>query len=279
VQFSFPGSGYDIPLPDFIGVLDYNYVTFQLKPEPNTPGQTVDQQGISSRTFGDQSNGRITEQTGLGSWLYVLDVNSYTIDLWGPWIVDFYNDEFTLRKISGNSRGIVASIPSTEAVLSPNPVLPLNGRLSGIWIEPDTSDQGFLLSISTPVPPTVSGGRPENADLLAFLAWYTFDASGGMLWLTAQGTAPQGSDWVDLDIVQVEGGSFMESRQAQRAIVGSGRLRALNCNLLELDYDLNSLGLGSDTVSLTRLFDLETAGYNCRDYAARLDDLYGSHGD
>jgi len=279
VQFSLSGAGGDIPLPDFVGILGPSRLPFQLKPEPNIQGQTIYQQAISNRTFGRRSNGGFTEQAGLMSWLFVLDVNPIANGYWGPEISDFYNGEFALWMITGKSHIEVGSIPSTQAVLEPNPVLPLTGRLSGTWIEPDTRDQGFLLSISTPVPPTVRGGSPENADLLAFLAWYTFDASGGMLWLTAQGTAAQGSDSVDLEIVQVEGGSFMGSQQAQRAIVGSGHLQALNCNLLELDYELDSLGLGSGKVSLTRLFELEIAGYNCRDYPARLDGLYGPQGD
>lgn len=279
VQFSFLGTAGDVPLPDFFGVLGDRRLPFQLKTEPNTHGQTVYQQAISQRTFGDYSNGWFTEQIGLSSWLYVLDANPVANGSWGPETSDFYNGEFALWMITGRRFIELASIPSTRAVLEPNPVLPLNGRLSGTWIEPGTRDQGFLLSVSTPVPPTAWAGSPENADLLTFLAWYTFDASGRMLWLTAQGIAPQGSHSVELEIVRVEGGSFMGSQQAERAIVGSGRLQARNCNLLELDYDLDSLGLGSGRVYLTRLYELEIAGYNCRDYPARLEGLYGSQGD
>lgn len=279
VQFSLSGPGADIPLPDFVGILGQSRLPFQLKPEPNIHGQSSYQQAISNRTFGRRSNGGFTEEAGLMSWLFVLDVNPIANGNWGPEISEFYNGEFELWIFTGTSQTELASIPSTQAVLEPNPVLPLTGRLSGTWIEPDTRDQGFLLSVSTPVPPTVTGDSPELADLLAFLAWYTFDASGEMLWLIAQGTTPQGSDSVDLEIVQVEGGSFMGSQPAQRAIVGSGRLQAWNCNLLEFDYELDTLGLGSGTVSLTRPFELEIAGYNCRDYPARLDGLYGSQGD
>ncbi len=279
VQFGFLGWPGDVPLPDFVGIVGDSRLPFQLKPEPNTHGQTVYQQAISQRTFGDYSNGWFTEQIGWNAWLFVLDVNPIANGSWGPDTSDFYNGEFALWMITGQRHIELASIPATRAVLARNPVLPLNGRLSGTWIEPGTRDQGFLLSVSTPVPPTVHGGAPENADLLVFLAWYTFDASGRMLWLTAQGTAPQGSHSVDLEIVQVDGGSFMGSEQAQRAIVGSGRLRARNCNLLGFDYELNSLGLGSGKVSLTRLYELEIAGYNCRDYPARLEGLYGSQGD
>jgi hypothetical protein len=54
------------------------------------------------------------------------------------------------------------------------------------------------------------------------------------------------------------------------AWLGEVHLKARSCDVLELDYDLAALELGAGTLQLQRLFALETAGYPCRDYAARL---------
>jgi hypothetical protein len=55
-----------------------------------------------------------------------------------------------------------------------------------------------------------------------------------------------------------------------RVIAGEIHLRARSCDALELDYELAALELGSGSLQLQRLFALETAGYPCRDYEARL---------
>lgn len=55
-----------------------------------------------------------------------------------------------------------------------------------------------------------------------------------------------------------------------RITTGEVHLRARSCDALELDYELAALDLGAGTLQLQRLFALETAGYPCRDYEARL---------
>jgi hypothetical protein len=266
-------AGRQFELPDVEGSTAFDPFPFELKPEPNTHGQTLLQQAVTLRTFGDYTDG--WDDVDRFSWRYILDVSPFA-NFWGPYVSEYYNGSFGLGFITGPSSSSWISVPSTRSVLTPNHELPINGRLSGNWVEPGTRDQGFLLSVSTPVPPTVTAEIPEHEAMLVFLAWYTFDADGEMLWLTASGSAPQGSSTVDLDFVQVKHGEFMGPQRMQHSIVGKGRLQARNCNWLELDYDLESLGLGSDRVRLTRVFELEIAGYHCRDYRARIDSLYGA---
>ncbi len=261
-----------IELPDFVGSTAFHGFPFILKSEPNTYGLMVKQRSLSRITFGDYTGG--WDNANRFTWRYILDVNP-TGHFWGPWVSDYYNGSFGLEIELNKGFQSVMLVPSTQSVLSPNSQLPLNGRLSGNWIEHGTSDQGFLLSVSTPVSASEGDLRPEQADLLVFLAWYTFDSTGQMLWLTASATVPQGSSAVNLNFVQVENGQFMGDLVAQRSFVGSGKLRAKSCDQLELDFDLSALGLGTGQMELNRIFALEIAGYNCRDYQARLDSLYG----
>jgi hypothetical protein len=186
-------------------------------------------------------------------------------------MAEYYNGAFGLEiKLESGYKSVML-VPSTRSVLSSNQQLPLNGRLSGNWIEANTRDQGFVLSISTLLPPSVSADLPpEDADQLLFLGWYTFGASGEMLWLTAAATVPQGSSEAEFEFVKVEAGQFLGNHNATRSKVGSGRIKARNCNSLEFEYDLTGLGLGTGGMKLQRIFALEIAGYHCRDYAARL---------
>ena len=269
-----------IEVPDLVGSAAFHGVPFILNPEPNLHGLQVEQMVQSRRTFGDYTGG--WSDAGYFAWRFVLDISAFG-HWWGPWLSDYYNERFAFQFMFEDFNpaywppfeGASFEVPSTRSVLVQNPVIPLNGRLSGNWIETGTRDQGFLLSISTQATDSLSDAPPENADLLVFLAWYTFDSNDEMLWLTASASATQGSSAVDLQFVQVTNGQFLGERRADRSFVGNGRLQAKNCNLLELDYDLSELGLGEGKVELNRIFALEIAGYHCRDHSARLESLNG----
>jgi hypothetical protein len=132
----------------------------------------------------------------------------------------------------------------------------------------------FLLSFSNPAPPAGSeAAEPENSELLVFLSWFTFDSQGDMLWLTGSASFPQGATEVTIPIVQVTHGQFLGSQAAERSTVGNVRLRAKQCNALEVEYDLADLDLGDGAMRLQRLDALEIAGYPCRDDEARLTSL------
>jgi hypothetical protein len=278
VEFRLASSNNDlranqIELPDFVGSTGMHGFPLILNPEPNIHGQSLEHRTLSRRTFGDYTGG--WSDPGSFSWRFILDVSPLG-HYWGPWVSEYYNGSFGLEIMLSEDFGHQSvMVPSTRSVLSRNPQLPLNGRLSGNWVEPGTRDQGFLLSVSTQADSSLADGQPENSDLLVFLAWYTFDSNGQMLWLTASASAPQGSTNVDLQFVRVDNGQFLGERPAERSLVGSGQLKAGNCNKLELDYDLTELGLGQGSMELSRIFALEIAGYHCRDYQARLESLYG----
>jgi hypothetical protein len=137
----------------------------------------------------------------------------------------------------------------------------LTGRLSGTWLASGTLDQGFVLAFEELLNSTTS---------LLFLSWYTFDGNGKLLWLTGAGFYEWGDTEVSLNIDLVENGEFMGSKVADRTVVGTAKVVAINCNDLRLTYNLNQLGLGSATKSLVRIVSAETQGYVCSDAMTRI---------
>jgi hypothetical protein len=108
-------------------------------------------------------------------------------------------------------------------------------------------------------------------EMVLFYSHYTFDAEGKMLWLTGSTTFYPYSHQVTLPVIEVSQGEFRGNQPAQRRTIGQVTLTANNCNDIRMDYDYSELGLGTGSKRLQRLFSLETAGYDCRDYAARVE--------
>jgi hypothetical protein len=267
-------------LPSFTaeGPGGFHFIPFELKAEPNAWGQSHEQQLLTKHTLGDYTGG--WDNPRLFTWRYVLDMAPAGAG-WGL-LTEFYNGAFLLRGYSnGNIGEPFIEVPATRSSIERNPALPLNGRLTGPWVEPGAADQGFLLSFSTPVPPAGSASgsgvaSPQRSELLVFLSWYTFDPQGRQLWLAGNARFPQGATEVTVPVIQVMNGQFLGPPVETglgvdpRTTIGEVHLRARSCDALELDYDLAALELGAGTLQLQRLFALETAGYPCRDYEARL---------
>lgn len=89
-----------------------------------------------------------------------------------------------------------------------------------------------------------------------------------MLWLTGTAQFDPGTHQVTIPIDELDQGEFRSNKPAQRRTIGQVTLTANSCNDITLEYDFSMLGLGSGTKRLQRLFSLEIAGYDCRDYAA-----------
>ncbi len=178
-----------------------------------------------------------------------------------------YNGDFTLIVQDGFDPNVELEVPIDAYTGFQKPrKFPLNGRLSGNWIVQGVPDQGFLISFNE----FINTNGVQNQ---VFLSWYTYNTDGSTLWLTAAAFYPVAADTVDLDIELVTNGEFLGSKVAERTVAGTATLTAESCNELTFTYDLGTLGLGSGTVTLTRIFSLETAGYACRDQTARLDAL------
>jgi hypothetical protein len=260
-------------LPSAGGSAAWDPVPFEFKAEPNGWGQTIEQQAITKQAIGDYTGG--WDDARRFTWRYVLDVGPVGKYWSSEFLTEYYNGRFWLELFRSDPFGYIGfEVPATQEVLAPNPSLPLNGRMTGTWVEPGAADQGFLLSLSNTVAPAGSAAaHPESSELVVFLTWFTFDARGDALWLAGSARFPQGQSEVTVPLVQVTRGAFLGSEEAERRTVGNLRLTARQCNALEVDYDLADLNLGSGAMHLQRLEALEIAGYPCRDFEAKLTSL------
>lgn len=182
--------------------------------------------------------------------------------------IDQYNGAFTLFMQDGfdvTTEFEVLPITAYTGFQKPRK-FPLNGRLAGNWTVEGVPDQGFVIAFNEFI-------NEDGVQNMVFLSWYTYDKDGSLLWLTAANFHDVAADSVELDIELVTNGEFLGSKTADREVVGTATLTAESCNELTLAFDLEMLGLGTDTITLNRIFSLETAGYACRDQKARLDAL------
>ena len=178
-----------------------------------------------------------------------------------------YNSAFTLIIQDGFDASIELEVPVDLYTGFQRPrKFPLNGRLAGNWIVQDVPDQGFVIAFNEFI-------NADGVQNMLFLSWYTYNTDGSTLWLTAGAFHDIAADSVDLELELVTNGEFLGRKIADRSIVGSATLTAESCNELTLTFILDELGLGSGTVTLNRIFSLETAGYACRDQTARIDAL------
>jgi hypothetical protein len=176
-----------------------------------------------------------------------------------------YNGAFTLVLQDGFDETLEYEVPAAAYTGFQRPLnFPINGRMTGNWVSAGAADQGFLISFNE----FIDGNGVQN---MIFLSWYTFNVDGTTLWLVANEFHDIATSSVDLNIQLVTDGAFLGDKQVQRTDVGSATLTAESCGEMTFEYDLEALGLGTGTITLTRIFSLEIAGYACRDQTARLD--------
>ena len=213
--------------------------------------------------------------TGAGErrWVYLLDNGPEylgEIPVWGLTPTE-YNAAFTLWLRYPPYDYLSIEVPASANLLAgATGPLPLSGRHSGIWVVEGAANQGVQLSIAEQVGQRsdFSAGVPD-LPLSAFFSLYTFDAEGRPLWLVGNAEFTPGAEEVLMDVQRVSNGEFRGGKPAERESAGTVTLRSRSCDDLVFDYDYTPLGLGAGTRRLQRLFSLETAGYDCRDYEAR----------
>lgn len=213
----------------------------------------------------------------LTGWIGEGVVYRYFLDNYAPLAGDFdpyivmtipkYNGAFTLELDDRLNSTVSASVPAYANNLRATTMI-LNGRLTGNWVTPGVRDQGFLLSFNELF---------TEAKGLLFMSWYTYDSNGDLLWLTGANTYELESTQASFDIELVTNGEFLGSKVADREVVGTGTIRAYDCNDLRLTYNLNGIGLGSGTIQLRRVFSLEIQGYVCGDPLTREQHLNDGH--
>jgi hypothetical protein len=220
--------------------------------EPNAPEDIFDQAELERR------------------WLFLLDNGpDRSVDTpgWRSLSAADYNGAFRLHLTH-----LSIDVPATADLLSQSTApLPLSGRHSGTWVIEGAADQGFQLSISEQVGRRTdyAAGIPE-LPLVIFFSQYTFDAETRPLWLVGDAKFEPGATRVTIPVFRVSDGQFRGGKPAVRERIGQVTLTSRNCNDVGFRYDYSGIGLGSGSRRLQRLYSLETAGYDCRDYEARV---------
>lgn len=195
----------------------------------------------------------------LGRQTFYLDsVTPFQADfeVWDVLVADDFNDGFELEIAQRVAPDFVVEVSDYTDELQPDS-MPLNGRHSGVWVSEGARDQGFVISFSE-----LEGNFAEG---VIFFSWYTFDAAGNNVWLVGNTNFVHGDTEAELALEWVTGGSFLGDTAAARTPAGAVRIAARSCTSLDVNYVLESLGLGSGTLELKRSFKLETMGYNCMD--------------
>lgn len=278
-------SGAEIPLPYVTVQVPGQQLETLLRPttEPGAWGAGADVDRTETRLSARSSipapgNGPASSNE-TRYWLFLLDNRSPTSAFWGVEHVltpSEYNARLHLSvqhywtDVTWNV--VPIEVPATSELWPQPPVdLPISGRLSGNWVFEGAADQGVMLAISGRVPAGLPGPvPPEDQAMVVFMAHYTFDAQGNMLWLTGAADIAEGQNRVTIPIENVTNGEFRGEKVADREIVGSVTITSNSCNNLTFEYDYASLGLGHGIKTMHRLFSLETAGYDCRDYEAKV---------
>jgi hypothetical protein len=208
-------------------------------------------------------------------WVFLLDNGPPGSDEWFGTVgltPSQYNGVFKLR-LQFSPYGLEIDVPATSTLFPSGPAtrLALSGRQSGIWVIEGAADQGFQLAIAEQVGKRreFEPGAPD-LPLVIFFSQYTFDAQSQPMWLVGNAQFEPGANTVTIPIMKLGNGEFRGNMAAERQVVGSVTLTSNSCNDITFEYDYDGLGLGQGSKRLQRQFSLETAGYDCRDYQARV---------
>lgn len=190
---------------------------------------------------------------------YVLDTASYTAS-GGQFegLVERYNSAGELRIAWGNevvTADLPAYNPSIDRPQKSKPTF--TGRMTGQWTAEGLPATGLLLQI---------GEIPKQYRNYVFAIWFTY-IDGQPVWMAANKDIPVGTNEVTLDMGYFEGGKLFttpggfSSGDISAEVIGTMKLRVINCNEIEATTDFSSFGFGSNTLKLERL--IRIAGYDC----------------
>ena len=118
--------------------------------------------------------------------------------------------------------------------------------LTGTWLNPATSGQGFVIQV---VPDLYRAGEG-----LLFGGWFTYDvtAAGGQRWYTIQGTVQHAQYSATLPIYIAEGGNFDAPPTVGGTQVGEATLQFTDCTHGSLSYQFSDGSGRSGSMPLTR---------------------------
>lgn len=140
----------------------------------------------------------------------------------------------------------------------------VNEQFTGNYYEPERSGRGVILDV-------VSSNDQEFGNTVV-AQWFTF-RDGAPLWLTGIGQIDQDTNVAELEIYELEGGSFgpeFSSSDASQFVWGSGTLSFDSCEQVIMDYSGDD---GNGTLNLEPLFQgdecvVEEEFSSCPSFAA-----------
>ncbi|MDX1379504.1 MAG: choice-of-anchor B family protein [Xanthomonadales bacterium] len=166
----------------------------------------------------------------------------------GAWSVYPFFDDGTLLVSDMNSGLFVLRAALPEAA-----GMPINGRLSGLWVAEGLNDQGLTLFV----------GENAFAGEFVYFAWFIY-LDGEPFWVAGDVPYSYGDDEVVIPAQRLRGLDFLqpgENLLAEREDIGTLTIHPHGCNHLHVHYDFD--GLGEGELDMHRLVSVE--GRECPD--------------
>lgn len=191
---------------------------------------------------------------------YVLDTPAFGVatsaDLDG--FIRRYNAGGKLR-IIWNQKTVTFGLPAyNPSIDQPQHVKPsFTGRTTGQWVADGLPATGLLLQV---------GEVPRQDRNYLFAIWFTY-LDGQPIWIASNKDIPLGTNEVILDMAYFDGGKLFNhpgdftGADIGSDILGTMKVRILDCNSIEVVTDFSASGLGQSTLAMNRL--IRIAGYDC----------------
>jgi hypothetical protein len=167
---------------------------------------------------------------------------------------DCANGSFTYTFTDGSNRTgtipLTRLLPNVTCAAGPAPGTNPDFALSGNWLDPATSGQGFVFEVNPNQP-------------FLFATWYTYALSGemagaaGQRWFTAQGGYTPGSRSVTLPLFATTGGIFDQPTTPKPSTdpVGTATITFASCTSAQVQFDFTagSIAGRKGTIALSRI--------------------------
>jgi len=142
----------------------------------------------------------------------------------------YFNNAFTIRFDNGYQGGqVTISVPDYSP--TSQPLMAVNGYLTGSWYDPTHGGEGMLTQVYD---------TGDGVNRTFFAAWYTFDQSGLPFWLVAQANFPIGTTQLqNVQVLYATGGGFAGhfTPPIQRNVWGTMNVSFPDCQHIKFDYN------------------------------------------
>jgi hypothetical protein len=172
---------------------------------------------------------------------------------------DCANGTFTYTFTDGSNRSgtipLLRLLPNVTCAVGTAPGTNADFALSGNWLDPATSGQGFVFDVNPNLP-------------FMFGTWYTYSPAGemagaaGQRWYTAQGSYTPGTRSMTLPLFATTGGIFDQISNPEPSTnqVGTATITFTSCTLAQVQFNFTggSSAGRSGTIALSRIGPVPT---------------------